>query len=163
MMDNQKFKRIGGYLHRIIPIFDSAGKILNYAVSPLMVEFRLRDFMQVVVGASILAFPIALTEEVWKLGEELPLINAFALSGLGLIFIAFFVYFNFYRYMFREHKIEYVKRVLFIYFTSLTIVAIVLTILQKCPWQSNLDVAIKRVLIGAFPAAMSASISDILK
>ena len=50
-------KRIGGYLNRVVPITDSAGKIVNYALKPLMVEFRLRDLMQVIVGASILSLP----------------------------------------------------------------------------------------------------------
>ena len=99
-MDNQKpestIKRVGGYLHRIVPIFDSAGKVINYTLTPIMVEFRLRDMMQVIVGASILAVPVAFTEETWKLGESLPTVNVLFLSGLSLLFIAGFVYFNFY-------------------------------------------------------------------
>ena len=52
-------KRVGGYLHKVVPIVDGAGKVLNYALSPLMVEFRPRDLMQINVGASILAFAIS--------------------------------------------------------------------------------------------------------
>jgi hypothetical protein len=37
------------------------------------------------------------------------------------------------------------------------------TIVQRCPWQTDFMVAIKRVLIVAFPASMSAAISDTLK
>ena len=62
-------KRIGGYLHRVVPIADSAGKVVNYALKPLMVEFHPRDLMQVIVGASILAVPVAMTEETWVLGS----------------------------------------------------------------------------------------------
>ena len=58
-----KVKRIGGYLHRVITVFDSAGKIIDYTLTPIMVEFRPRDLMQVIVGASILAVPVAFTEE----------------------------------------------------------------------------------------------------
>ncbi|MFC1467464.1 hypothetical protein ACFLQY_02065 [Verrucomicrobiota bacterium] len=53
--EQPKIKRINGYLHRVVPIADSAGKVLNYALSPVMVEFKPRDLMQVIVGASILA------------------------------------------------------------------------------------------------------------
>jgi hypothetical protein len=81
-------RRIGGYLNRVVPITDSAGKVVNYALKPLMVEFHPRDLMQVIVGASILAVPVAMTEETWVLGTEMPLRNVLMLSGLSLLFIA---------------------------------------------------------------------------
>ena len=82
---------MGGFLRRVVPKMDGAGKVLNYAFSPLMVEFRLRDLMQVIVGASILA------------------------------------------------------------------------IIQKYPFGSDNVMALKRILIVAFPASMSAALSDSLK
>ena len=156
-------KRIGGYLHRVIPIADSAGNIVNYAIKPLMVEFRLRDLMQVIVGASLLAIPLAFTEETWVLGETLPTANALCLSGLSLVFIAGFVYFNFYRFNFKENIFEYVKRVAAIYLFSLLVVGVILTIIQKCPWGVDNLLAMKRIMIVAFPASMSAAVSDTLK
>jgi uncharacterized membrane protein len=166
-MEEQKAKstirRIGGYLHRIIPVFDSAGKAIHYAVTPVMVEFRPRDLMQVIVGAAILAVPVAFTEETWKLGETLPLLNVILLSILSVLFIAGFVYFNFYRGMLKENVLEYFKRVIGIYVFSLVVVGIILTMIQKCPWQIDNVLAIKRILIVAFPASMSAAISDVMK
>jgi len=156
-------RKIGGYLHRVVPIADATGKVLSYALKPVMVEFRLRDLMQILVGASILAVPVAFTEETWNLGAELPLPNVLFLSGLSLLFIGLFIYFNFYRYMFRDHAGEYVKRVLSIYIFSLLVVGVLLTIIQRCPWGTDNMVALKRILIVAFPASMSASLSDILK
>lgn len=158
-----KIKRIGGYLHRVVPIFDNAGKIINYSLTPLMVEFRPRDLMQVIVGASILAVPVAFTEETWKLAEILPLKNVISLSALSLFFIASFVYFNFYRFTFKKHVIEYFKRIIAVYILSLLVVGLILTIIQKCPWGENNLLALKRILIVAFPASMSAAISDTLK
>ena len=158
-----KIKRIGGYLHRVIPVLDNAGKIINYTLTPLMVEFRPRDLMQVIVGASILAVPVAFTEETWKLGESLPTNNVILLSSLSLLFIAGFVYFNFYRFNFKEHVLEYFKRVIAVYFFSLLVVTLILTIIQKCPWGQDNLLALKRILIVAFPASMSAAVSDTLK
>ena len=158
-----KVKRIGGYLHRMIPVFDNAGKLINYTLSPLMVEFRPRDLMQVIVGASILAVPVAFTEETWTLGAILPLRNVLMLSVLSLLFIAGFVYFNFYRFNFKGHVLEYFKRVIAIYIFSLLVVGVILTIIQKCPWEQDTVLALKRTLIVAFPASMSAAISDTLK
>lgn len=156
-------KRIGGYLHRVIPIKDSAGKVLNYTLSPLMVEFHPRDLMQIIVGASILAVPVAFTEETWTLGRELPLANVLLLSFFSIIFISLFVYSNFYRFAFKGHVFSYIKRILSIYFFSLIIVGLILTIIQRCPWGVDNILAIKRMLIVAFPASMSAAISDTIK
>lgn len=163
--NKQKFaiKRIGGYLHKVVPVFDSAGKAIHYAVTPIMVEFRPRDLLQIIVGASVLAVPVAFTEETWKLGEKLPLLNVLGLTSLSLLFIGLFVYFNFYRDMLRENIGEYVKRVISIYVFSLLIVGILLTLIQQCPWGLDNLLAMKRILIVAFPASMSAAISDALR
>jgi uncharacterized membrane protein len=156
-------KRVGRYLHRVVPIVDSAGKAIHYAVTPLMVEFHPRDLLQIIVGASILAVPVAFTEETWNLGEKLPLQNVLGLSILSLLFIGLYVYFNFYRDMLRQHIWEYVKRVFSIYVFSLLIVGILLTLIEQCPWGIDNLLAMKRILIVAFPASMSAAISDALK
>lgn len=156
-------RRIGGYLHRVVPIVDEAGNVISHALKPFMVEFRLRDVMQVIVGASLLAVPVALTEEVWKLSAELPIRNVIALSGLSLLFIGLFVYLNFYRSYLGKHWLQYCSRVLFTYAISLIVVALLLWIIQRCPWETEPIVALKRILIVAFPASMSAAVSDVLK
>lgn len=40
----------GQNLHRVIPILDASGKVIDRVVKPLMVEMRIRDVLQVVVG-----------------------------------------------------------------------------------------------------------------
>ncbi len=161
--DMPSIKRIGGYLHRVIPITDATGKVLSHFLKPVMVEFRPRDLMQVVVGASVLAVPVAFTEETWNLGEELPLLNVLLLSAISIVFIGLFVYLNFYRYMLKANIGEYLKRVVSIYVFSLLVVAVLLTIIQRCPWGADNIIALKRILIVAFPASMSASLSDSIK
>ena len=156
-------KRIGGYLHRVVPVVDATGKVLSYTLKPLMVEFRPRDVMQVIVGASLLSIPVSFTEEVWVLGAELPLVNVIGLSALSVLFIGLFVFYNFYRFNFKGHVFEFIKRVTGIYFISLLVVALLLTIINKCPWTTDYLTAIKRILIVAFPASMSAAVSDSIK
>jgi uncharacterized membrane protein len=156
-------RRIGGYLHRVVPIADKSGEIISYALKPFMVEFKARDVFQVIVGASILAIPVAFTEEAWTLGETLPINNIFYLAILSVFFIAIFVYFNIYRFHFSEHAFEYVKRVIGTYVLSVLVVALILTIIQKCPWGVDNILAVKRIVIVAFPASMSATISDTIK
>jgi uncharacterized membrane protein len=156
-------RRIGGYLHKVVPVFDNTGKIINYAVKPLMVEFKLRDLMQVIIGSVILAIPVGVTEEVWVLSESLPLGNVLWFAGVSLFFIAFFVYFNYYKGQTKKYSLEFIKRVAITYVISLLVVAGFLTMIQKAPWEADLLLALKRTIIVAFPASMSATISDIIK
>ncbi len=156
-------KRIGGYLHRIVPIADKSGEIISYALKPLMLEFKPRDIMQVVVGAALLAIPVSLTEEAWNLGELLPITNIVLISVLSLLMISIFVFYNFYKVTFKGYVTEFVKRVIGTYLISLIVVALILTLIQKCPWGIDNILAIKRIIIVAFPAAMSGTLSDTIK
>jgi len=161
--ENFTIQRIGRLLHKITPIVDSAGRVIQYVTNPLMVELRRRDIMQIIVGAAILAIPIGFTEEAWKLGERLPNLNIAILAIISVLFIAAFVYYNFYRDLFQQYWFEYVKRVLAIYILSLLVVGILLTLIEVAPWNTNFIVALKRVVIVAFPASMSAAVSDSIK
>lgn len=156
-------KRIGGYLHRIVPIADKSGEIISYALKPLMLEFNPRDIMQVIIGSALLAIPVSLTEEAWNLGESLPNLNISILSIVSLLLVSIFVYFNFYKVTLKGYVIEFIKRVLGTYLISLLVVALILTVIQKCPWGIDNALAIKRIIIVAFPAAMSGTLSDTIK
>ena len=153
----------GGYLHSIIPILDSSGKVVERIVKPLMVEVRMRDVIQILVGSSILAIPVAFTEETWQLGQKLPLSNVIALALLSIFFIGLFVYVNFYRFYLKGYVLEYFKRVLTIYVGSLLVVGFLMTVIQQCPWGVDNLLAIKRIIIVTFPASMSATITDSIK
>ena len=156
-------KRINGYLHRVVPVADKSGQIISYALKPLMLEFKPRDIMQVLVGSALLAIPVSLTEEAWNLGQVLPNTNVLMIAILSLLFISVFVYFNFYKITLRGYVFEFIKRVLGTYLLSFLVVAVILTLLQKCPWGIDNLLAIKRIVIVAFPAAMSGTLSDTLK
>jgi uncharacterized membrane protein len=156
-------KRLGGYLYKVTPVKDEEGNVLDHLLRPLMVEFKPRDILQVVVGSSLLAIPMAFTAEAWDLGVELPLKNVVLLAALSIFFVALFVYFNFYRYYMKRNKLHYVVRVLATYIIAFAVVALLLTILGKCPWGIDNLLALKRIIIVAFPASMSATVSDVIK
>jgi uncharacterized membrane protein len=155
-----QIQRVSGRLHRVQPIGDAAGKVIHYAVSPLRVELRRRDIMQIIAGSAILAIPVAFTEEVWSLGETLPNTNVLILGLTSLSFISAYVYFNFYKDLFQKYWTQFLKRVLAIYFISLFVVSFLLTIIQVAPWTYNFILAFKRTIIVGFPASMSAVISE---
>ena len=163
--ENVEITRIGraGYLHSIIPIVDSSGEIIQRIVKPLMVELKLKDIIQIFVGATLLAIPMAYTEETWQLGEKLPLLNVGILALLSLTFIAIFVYANFYRYYLKGFVFEYIKRVFAIYLISLIVVGFLMKVIQQCPWGVDNLLAIKRIVIVALPASMSAVAVDAVK
>ncbi|UCH85489.1 MAG: DUF2391 family protein [Candidatus Latescibacterota bacterium] len=152
-----------GYLHRVIPIVDKSGKIVQRVVKPLMVEFRVRDVLQVVVGASILAIPAAYTEEAWNLGRDLPIRNILGIACVSIVFIATFVYFNFYKSYLGRYLGQYLTRVVSTYLIAAIVVAALLTLVGQCPWGVDNVLAIKRIIVVAFPASMSATVTDALK
>lgn len=159
----KKVMRVDGRLKEIVTVRDEKGKVLQKIVSPLMVEFRPRDFIQVLVGATILAIPVAYTEETWRLGETLPLFSVILIGIMSVLFISMFVYYNFYRKHFEKHTWEFIKRVFFTYFLSCIIVAVLLSLIDKAPWTTDWLLAVKRIVLVALPASMSASVADMIK
>jgi uncharacterized membrane protein len=160
---HKRIVRIGGFLKEIITVKDKEGKVLHKIINPLMLDFRPRDALQVVVGSILLATPVMFTEEVWRLGEVLSVERVATLGILSVFFIAVFVYYNFYRGNLRGNKGEFLKRVLGIYLISCAVVALLLTLLEKAPWDAEYLVAIKRIIIIALPASMSAAVADMIK
>jgi uncharacterized membrane protein len=94
------------------------------------------------------------------MGDELPWLNVLLLSFVSLLFLGSFTYYTSYRKHISMFRNEYLKRVLSTFLLSVLIVGILLTIVNKCPWFTDFDLALKRTLIGAFPASMSATVTD---
>lgn len=160
---DQSLVRIGGHLHKLTPIVDQAGQVVHHAVTPLMVEIKAADLIQILVGAALLAVPVALTEEAWNLAEQLSTVRILLLAGVSLSLIAVFVYCNFYQHHLRENLGPYVARVLLTFLASLLVAGLLLTLLDRCPWGTDPVLALRRIVIVAFPAAMSAALSDSIR
>ncbi|PWJ43858.1 DUF2391 family protein [Sediminitomix flava] len=156
----KKIKRIDGELYETLIINDDEGNVVQSFDIPLKVELRIQDLLEIMVGASILAVPIAFTEEVWNLGQELSWTRVFLLDVIAVLFMASFVYFKAYRKHLKMYRLEFWKRVFVTFVVSAFIVGILLTIINKCPIMTDFDLAFKRILIGVFPAGMSATVTD---
>ncbi len=156
----KQIQRLDGQLYEILTIKDDNGNPVQTFEIPLKVELKLQDVMEIIVGASILAVPVAFTEEVWNMGDQLHWYNVLMLILVCLFFMGGFIYFKSYRKHLDMYKGEFYKRVFSTFLLAVFIVGILLTIVNKCPWFTDFDLALKRVLIGAFPAAMSATVSD---
>ncbi len=157
-----KTVKLHGEVHDIIHVHDHKGK--KHKVLRIRdVEFHLRDALQVVLGAALLAVPVGFTQEVWSLGETLSLTNIMLLLCLSLFFISTFVYYNFYRGTFARHKHMFFMRVGATYVLSLCVVAILLGLIGKISFGTELLISFKRIVIVAFPASMIGAVSDSLK
>ncbi len=152
--------RVDGQLYESFVIKDDDGKKIQQIDIPLKVELKIQDVLEILVGASILAVPVAFTEEVWNMGNDLGWFNIILLNFVCLIFMGSFMYFKGYRNRLEMYRNEYLKRLISTFFLSVLIVAILLTIVGKCPWINDPDLALKRILIGSFPASMSATVTD---
>jgi len=136
-------------------------------ITPVKINFDFHDFMQVIIGAGILAVPVGFTEETWGLGQTLPLLNIFILMALTLFFIAIFTFFHYHREHIhanpKYHIFELTKRVVVTYLASFVMVAILLHVIQVTPWGTDSLLAFKRVVIIAFPSALGGAISDTIR
>jgi len=90
--NTSELQRIDGRLHFIHHIRDDQGNVITTVNGPLKVEFRLADFGQLVAGACVMALPVALTEEVWDLGETLSLGRTMAILIVSVLTLASFVW-----------------------------------------------------------------------
>lgn len=156
-------EKVGGIFHKVTPIFDNTGKLIHNIVTPLQIDFQFKDVFQIIIGAYILAVPVAFTEEVWVLSSDLPLENVLGICGISVFFISCFVYHNFYKQALRGHVFDFIKRIVVTYGLSLAAVGLFLTLITKCPWGIDNILAIKRIILVTFPASMAATISDTIK
>jgi len=156
-------QRIDGRLHLIREVRDASGNVEHRVVMPLGVEFGLRDLAEIVVGATVLAIPVGYTEEVWVLGEELYNLRASLIVLVSIFFTAAFTYAVFYRDHFKGYGDEFIKRLLSNYLITLTIAAMILLLVDKLPLFEDPGVALRRMILVAFPATFSATVVDSLK
>ncbi len=156
-------KRVGGYLKEIVTFLDDSGQPIGHVMNPLMVELKPRDIAQIFVGSLVVASPLCLTEEVWKLSEELPMMNIYWLMLSSFIVVLSFVYFNFYRYKLKGHIINFIKRIFAVYFISTLSVVLMLLLVGKFPIEEMPLVTIKRVILVGFPSIFGGVLTDYLK
>ena len=118
------------------------------------------DIVQVIVGSSALTVPIAFTEESWRLSETLPLLNVIVLIFLSLLFISLYSIQGIFQGQIKHRISHFVLRVIIDYGIALIIVFIVLFALNRMPILDNPIIALKRIIILAFPASMGGVIVD---
>jgi uncharacterized membrane protein len=126
-------------------------------------RFGVRDLAEIFVGATVLAFPIAVTEEVWIISEELTLGRQIFVVLVSILVLAWFGYMTFYRNRLRQHWREFVVRVVSVYLITLLDVGLILAAIDRLGLAAEPIIALKRVILVAFPASFSATVVDSLR
>ncbi|MBU2919024.1 DUF2391 family protein [Psychrosphaera sp. F3M07] len=125
-------------------------------------SFNVEDASQVFVGAFALAVPISFSEEAWKLGETLPLINLFMLFGLSVLFLGLFTYQSVFQKNITTRKTAFVFRIVIAYIITAFVVALVLFCLDKLPFFEDPMTSLNRIVVITMPASMGAIVVDSL-
>ena len=123
-------------------------------------SIKTEDIIQVVIGASALTVPVAFSEESWKLSETLPLFNVIVLIFLSLLFISLYSIQGIFQGKINHRLSHYLLRIFIDYGVSLVVVFVVLFALNRMPIFDDPIIALKRIIILAFPASMGGVIVD---
>lgn len=123
-------------------------------------NFNFEDASQIFVGSFALAVPISFSEEAWRLGETLPILNLLVLFTLSMVFLALYTYESVFQRNISKRKMVFILRILIAYFITAMVVMLVLFCINKLPLLSNSLVALKRVIIISMPASMGAIVVD---
>jgi uncharacterized membrane protein len=162
--ETQSTQRINGRLHSIDEIRSEAGELLSRVASPLRVEFKPGDITQLIVGALMLGVPVALTEEVWNLGEALSPLRIFMIVAVSLAVNSFFVKALFYPKQtdLSEYRYQFIMRVFAAYAIALLTALLLLDIIGM-GFLTDPVLAIKRAVIIALPASFAATAVDYIR
>jgi uncharacterized membrane protein len=121
-----------------------------------------KDLAEIVIGSCVLGFPVAVTEEVWNLGETLPTWRVVVISALSIAAISGFIYFKYHRGAAQPERQQLYLRVAMVYSITLVVSAVLVSMIGKGPWIAEPIVALKRTMLVAFPASFSATVVDSL-
>lgn len=125
-------------------------------------ELRVRDMAELLAGAVVMAFPVAVTEEVWDLGEELSLLRIGFIALASILSIALLVWVLFQRAHSPEDRQDFLRRVLAAYGLALLVAAMILLAVDRLELLTDPLVGLKRAVLVAVPASFAATAVDSL-
>ena len=148
--------------HFVHQVADEKGNRIATVTGPLKVEFRLEDFCQLVAGACVMAMPVALTEEVWNLGETLSAARALLILVFSILTLTVFIWGLFYGKRIVQYHRHFLKRAVSAYLVTFCVSLTLLFLFDKAPLD-DLKVTLTRTILVAFPASFAATAVDFLK
>lgn len=122
-----------------------------------------RDIAQIAVGCCVMAFPVATTEEIWRLGETLSAPRVLLLAAASMFFLALLIYHLHHGEPHPDRGRAFLHRVLSTYGLTLLISALILVGVDRLELLTQPWVGIKRTILVAFPASFAATVVDSLR
>lgn len=126
-------------------------------------KFHVKDLSEIIVGSVLLAFPVAVTEEVWNLGKELSGLSSIIIVVASMVFIAWFCYHAYYQSTLKTHWQEFLLRITAVYIVTLIVAALILTLFGQFSLITETMIAVKRMIIVALPASFCATVVDSIR
>ncbi len=139
--------------------------LLTNPMANLPDKFAWDDLAQQIVGALVLAAPLAVTEEVWRLSGRLDILHIGAIMGVTLLFNILLIYYAKYQIVEQERILGIIPTRLFSQMVvSYTAAGIMLTILGVIGYEVTGIVSVFKliVFVGMF-SNIGAGAADLLK
>ena len=121
-----------------------------------------QDFAEIIIGSVVLAFPVAVTQEVWDTSAEISLLRVLLIALGSLVFISFFVRTVYFTETTWVSTRQVAGRTLTVYSMTLLTAAVTLFAIDQLPLITDTMVSVKRTIIVAFPASFAATVVDSL-
>ena len=93
-------------------------------------NFNFEDASQIAIGAFALAVPVSFSEEAWKLGETLPLLNLLMVFVLSVVILGFFAYESVFQANIIHRIPVFLIRIVIAYLIAALVVSLVLIALK---------------------------------
>jgi len=110
-----------------------------------------------------MAFPVAVTEEVWNLGAELSTTRALLFALASIFFLAILILLLHHQELEGTSLSDFFKRTISTYIVTLLISAALLYGVDRFDLLGDPMVALKRTILVAFPASFAATVVDGLR
>lgn len=123
-------------------------------------KFDLHDVMEIVLGGSVIAFPVATASEIWDLGVQLSVERAVMISLSSLLVLGVLIYTMHQHTDVTARRRIFIQRVLTTYGLTLLISATLLLAIGQFDLIGDPMVALKRTILVAFPASFAATVVD---
>jgi uncharacterized membrane protein len=123
-------------------------------------NFRFRDVSEVAGGAALMGFPVAVTEEVWNLGQELDLLHVLYFACGSLAFLSVYIYYLHSDASGTAMSRTFLVRIVATYAIALLISAMLLLGVDRLELLTDPVLGMKRAILVAFPASFAATTID---
>ena len=121
------------------------------------------DVAEIALGASIMAFPVTVTEEVWNLGAELSTVRVLLIALASVLILSQLILMLYHGGEEKTNRKVFYQRVLSTYGLTLLIAALLLFGVDRLELFTDPIVGLKRTILVAFPACFAATMVDSLR